>query len=157
MKCHLPARKIHLSQRSGLHFFEPCNKILNIVFCYILFFRGGNGLDWVSSIRCASLEETRQSPPRQEEKALINHSTKESYTTTREQKSEMTSSEVGAEREEKLAHVQSTIVYDTYDDFERIYMRRPLEMSLRMSVGAKKPGSHSMGLIKFLTFTKKCI
>ena len=64
----------------------------------------------------------------------------------------MTSSEVGAEREEKLAHVQSTVVYDTYDDFERIYMRRPLEISLRMSVGAKKPGSHYMGLIKFLTF-----
>jgi len=101
--------------------------------------RGGNGLDWVSSIRCAPLEETRQSHPRQEEKAPINHSTKESYTMTREQKSEMTSCEVGAEREEKPAHVQSTVVYDTYDDFERIYMRRPLEMSLRMSVGAKKP------------------
>lgn len=137
-------------------FLSPVITILNIVFCYILFFRGGNGLDWVSSIRCASLEETRQSPPRQEEKAPINHSTKESYTMTREQKSEMISSEVGAKREEKPAHVQSTVVYDTYDDFERIYMRRPLEISLRMSVGAKKPGSHSMGLIKFL-FTKKCI
>lgn len=95
--------------------------------------RGGNGLDWVSSIRCASLEETRPSPPRLEEKAPINNSTKD-----REQVSEMISCEADARREEKPAHVQPTVVYDTYDDFERIYMRRPLEISLRMSVGAKK-------------------
>jgi len=99
--------------------------------------RGGNGLDWVSSIRCASLEETRPSPPRLEEKAPVNHSTKESYILTREQGSEMIPSEVGAGRE-KPAYVQPTVLYDTYDDFERIYMRRPLEISLRMSVGAKK-------------------
>ena len=44
------------------------------------------------------------------------------------------------EREEKPRQYQSQIQYDTYDDFERIYMRRPLEISLRMSVGAKKKG-----------------
>lgn len=111
----------------------------------IVFLRGGNGLDWVSSIRCASLEETRPSPPRLEEKAPVNHSTKESYILTREQGSEMIPSEVGAGREEKPAYVQPTVLYDTYDDFERIYMRRPLEISLRMSVGAKKQGTYSGG------------
>lgn len=120
-----------------------------------MFFRGGNGLDWVSSIRCASLEETRQSPPRLKEKAPINQSTKDSYILTREQGSEMMTSEDCAKREEKPAYVQPTVVYDTYDDFERIYMRRPLEMSLRMSVGAKKQGTNSRGSIKFLTYTEK--
>ena len=111
-----------------------------------MFLRGGNGLDWVSSIRCASLEETRPSPPRLEEKAPINNSTKD-----REQVSEMISCEADARREEKPAHVQPTVVYDSYDDFERIYMRRPLEISLRMSVGAKKQGTYSGRLIKFVT------
>ena len=44
------------------------------------------------------------------------------------------------EREEKPRQYQPQIQYDTYDDFERIYMRRPLEISLKMSVGAKKKG-----------------
>ena len=44
--------------------------------------------------------------------------------------------------EKKPEHVQPTVEYDTYDDFERIYMRRPLEISLRMSVGAKKQGTY---------------
>ena len=108
-----------------------------------LFLRGGNGLDWVSSIRCTSLEETRPSPPRLEEKAPLNNSTKDSYILTREHGSEMISSEADARTEEKPAFVQPTVVYDTYDDFERIYMRRPLEISLRMSVGAKKQGTYS--------------
>ena len=60
---------------------------------------------------------------------------------TREQGSEMITSKADARTEEKPAFVQPTAVYDTYDDFERIYMRRPLEMSLRMSVGAKKQGT----------------
>ena len=111
----------------------------------IVFLRGGNGLDWVSSIRCAPLEETRLSLPRQEEKAPVNHSTKDSYKLTREHGSKMIPSEVGAKMEEKPAYIQPTVVYDTYDDFERIYMRRPLEISLRMSVGAKKQGAYSGG------------
>ena len=124
----------------------------------VVFLRGGNGLDWVSSIRCASLEETRPSPPSLEEKAPINHSTKDRYILTREQGNEMIPSEVGTTREEKPPHVQPTdIVYDTYDDFERIYMRRPLEISLRMSVGAKKQGKYSGRFIKFLTIFEKCL
>ena len=49
-------------------------------------------------------------------------------------------SPVSVEREEKPIQYQPVIQYDTYDDFERIYMTRPLEISLRMSVGAKKQG-----------------
>ena len=55
----------------------------------------------------------------------------------------MISSEADSRREEKPEYVQPTVVYDTYDDFEEIYMRRPLEISLRMSVGAKKQGTYS--------------
>ncbi|KAL9969686.1 hypothetical protein ACROYT_G021930 [Oculina patagonica] len=94
--------------------------------------RGGNGLDWVSSIRCASLEKTRHSPPRPaEQKAPTPPITRDNNMLTREQAGQVPS-------EEKPRYVQPTVVYDTYDDFERIYMRRPLEISLRMSVGAKK-------------------
>lgn len=42
--------------------------------------------------------------------------------------------------EEKPTQHQTQNEYDTYDDFEKIYARRPLEISLRMSVGAKKEG-----------------
>ena len=49
-------------------------------------------------------------------------------------------SPVSVEREDKPIQYQPVIQYDTYEDFERIYMTRPLEISLRMSVGAKKQG-----------------
>lgn len=44
------------------------------------------------------------------------------------------------EREDKPRQFKPQIQYDTYNDFERIYMRRPVEISLRMSIGAKKRG-----------------
>ncbi|KAJ7394885.1 spermatogenesis-associated serine-rich protein 1 [Desmophyllum pertusum] len=100
--------------------------------------KGGNGLDWVSSIRCPSLEETRQTSYRPQEEAPRHHSTKDSHMLTREQAVQEPSTISAPEMEEKPRHVQPDVVYDTYDDFEMIYMRRPLEISLRMSVGAKK-------------------
>ena len=42
--------------------------------------------------------------------------------------------------DERPTQHRTQIEYDTYDDFEKIYERRPLEISLRMSVGAKKEG-----------------
>ena len=42
--------------------------------------------------------------------------------------------------EERPSQHRTQIEYDTYDDFEKIYARRPREISLRMSVGAKKEG-----------------
>lgn len=42
--------------------------------------------------------------------------------------------------EERPSQHRTQIEYDTYDDFEKIYARRLREISLRMSVGAKKEG-----------------
>ena len=58
---------------------------------------------------------------------------------------------VCGEREEKPSQYQPHTEYDNYDDFEKIYMRRPLEISLRMSIGAKKEGMYSI-LYIFWTF-----
>ena len=65
--------------------------------CFVVFFRGGNGLDWFSSIRCASLEEARPSPPQQEEKSSTHPITRNNETTTREQGSQTSTGYPGLE------------------------------------------------------------
>jgi len=100
--------------------------------------RGGNGLDWFSRIRCAPLEDTAHTSSRSQQKEPEHHSTKECRSLQADQLPYAVPSPVSVEREEKPIQYQPVIQYDTYDDFERIYMTRPLEISLRMSVGAKK-------------------
>jgi len=43
----------------------------------VYFFRGGNGLDWFSRIRCAPLEDTAHTSSRSQQKEPEHHSTKE--------------------------------------------------------------------------------
>lgn len=99
--------------------------------------KGGNGLDWTSSIRCAPLEEARHTLRRPSEEAPPYYSMKNSVKSTAREEAAQASHTDNIE-EEKPYSVKPTVVYDTYDDFEQIYLRRPLEISLRMSVGAKK-------------------
>ena len=50
-------------------------------------FRGGNGLDWFSRLRCASLEDTTSpstTSPRETGQEGVHHSTKDSVSSARE-------------------------------------------------------------------------
>lgn len=101
--------------------------------------KGGDGLDWTSSIRCAPLEETTQTTHRPHEKATPYHSLKNNNKAkARDLQEAAQAYHTDSIEEEKPCCGKPTVVYDTYDDFERIYLQRPLEISLRMSVGAKK-------------------
>lgn len=110
--------------------------------------KGGNGLDWFSSLRCASLEDTSPHTYSVPKQGLLqvpaHYSTNDSNSSLREQAFEVPeiaprSAPVHKELlEERPTQHWTQIEYDTYDDFEKIYERRPLEISLRMSVGAKK-------------------
>lgn len=92
--------------------------------------RGGNGLDWFSSIRCAPHEENTHIASQERQKEAVCH-----LDTTSDRAPQSLFNET---EQKSTRHLQPPIEYDTYDDFQKNYMKRPLEMSLRMSVGAKK-------------------
>ncbi|KAK2557340.1 Spermatogenesis-associated serine-rich protein 1 [Acropora cervicornis] len=94
--------------------------------------RGGNGLDWFSRIRCAPQEDyTHPRSSLTKEKEVFHH-----LQSTDDKASQSTLHETEGNPTRNFSH--DPIEHDTSDDFNQNDMRRPMEISLRMSLGAKR-------------------
>ncbi|XP_029211215.2 uncharacterized protein LOC114975256 isoform X1 [Acropora millepora] len=94
--------------------------------------RGGNGLDWFSSIRCAPQEDyTHPRSSLTKEKEVFHR-----LQSTDDKASQSTLHETEGNPTRNFSH--DPIEHGTSDDFNKNDMRRPMEISLRMSLGAKR-------------------
>ncbi|XP_015774278.1 PREDICTED: uncharacterized protein LOC107352458 [Acropora digitifera] len=97
--------------------------------------RGGNGLDWFSRIRCAPQEDyTHPRSSLTKEKGVFHH-----LQSTDDKASQSTLHETEGNPTRNFSH--DPIEHGTSDEFNKNDMRRPMEISLRMSLGAKRKGT----------------